>query len=219
MKKKEIRATIERYNKRLDQFGVSEQALGWGDKGRSKLRYEMLLSQWNFNQASVLDAGCGFGDLYDYMRRKGIINFRYHGMDINEGFIRVAKEKYGNTAVFSVKNMLEADEKDRVDFVLSSGAFNHQLDDNMGFINSALEKFNALSKLGFAANFLSDKVSYRKDDTYHADPSQILALAYQYSNNVVLRNDYMPFEFTVFVNKFSAINVKRTVYNEFVKYG
>jgi len=218
MKKKEIQETIERYSKRLEQYGVSEMALGWGEKGRSKLRYEILLSQWNFDNSSVLDAGCGFGELLDYMLQKGITNFHYHGMDINNRFIHIAKAKYGDTARFSLKNMLEADEEDEADFILSSGVFNHKLDDNIGFIKATFEKFNSLCRKGFAVNFLSDKVSFRPEHTYHANPPEILALAYQYSNNVVLRNDYMPFEFTVFINKFSEIHPKLTVYQEFVKY-
>ena len=218
MKKNEILETIERYNKRLEKYGISEQALGWGEKGRAKLRYNILLSQWNFDGTSVLDAGCGFGDLFDYMQQQGFRNFNYQGLDINNAFIEIAKKKHPAPATFMVKNFLDEELKMPVDFVLSSGIFNFKLDDNMDFINASFGKFNSLSKRGFAANFLSDKGTFKSEEMYYADPSEILDLAYQYSNNIVVRNDYMPFEFTVFVNKFSEVDGKITVYKEYAKY-
>lgn len=218
MKKNEILEAVNRYNQRLEQFGISEQALGWGEKGRAKLRYNILLSQWDFDNSSVLDAGCGFGDLFGYMVQKGCRNFKYLGLDINSAFIHIAKEKYRGSATFHVKNLLEQEGETSVDFILSSGVFNHKLEDNMGFISASFKKFNSLSTRGFAANFLSDKVTFRNDDMFYASPPEILTLAYQYSNNIVLRNDYMPFEFTVFVNKFAEIDGKLTVYKEFAKH-
>ena len=163
-----------------------------------------------------MDFGCGFGDLYDYILLKEFKNTKYTGIDINKKFIDIATEKHKDKATFILKNLLVDKFESRYDFVLSSGVFNHKLDDNMGFIEKCFEKFNHLSKKGFALNFLSDKVSVRYDYTFHADPAAILNLAYQYSNNVVLRNDYMPFEFTVFVNKFSEIDNKFTVYKEYI---
>jgi hypothetical protein len=44
----------------------------------------------------------------------------------------------------------------------------------------------------------------------------VLALGYRFSNRVVLRNDYMPFEFTIFVDKRSAFDPARAVYPEFL---
>lgn len=219
MNENEIIDTVNRYNKRLEEFGISEKALGWGEKGRAKLRYEILLSQWNFDKKSVLDFGCGFGGMYDYMLSKNISGFKYTGIDINENFINIAKNTHHNeNANFSVANLLTDKLEGEFDFILSSGVFNHQLENNKKFIESCFEKFNEYARLGFAINFLSDKVAFKYDYTYHSNPLDILELAYKYTNNVVLRNDYMPFEFTIFVNKFSITDPTYTVYNEYLKY-
>lgn len=222
MNQKEIKDTVDRYNKRFKDFGVSEQALGWGTKGRAKLRYEILLSQWDFNGCSVLDFGCGFGDMFGYMCAKGMENITYTGIDINPNFISVAKDKYSvsgsNSAQFHLKNLLDDDTNPEYDYILSSGVFNYKLDDNMGFITRCFDRFNKIAQKGFSVNFLSSKVAFEYDYTYHANPAAIVDLAYRYSNNVVLRNDYMPFEFTIFVNKNAAIDEALTVYKPFVKY-
>lgn len=217
MNNNEIRETIKRYNSRLDEYGVSEQALGWGEKGRAKLRYEILLSRWDVSGSAVLDFGCGFGDMFGYISAKGISGVQYTGVDINNRFIEIAKQRYRRAS------FLCSCEQDPVpstvfDFVFSSGVFNHALEDNMGFIKDSFDNFNNMSKSGFAVNFLSNKVDFQYDYTFHADPAQILELAYTYSNNVVLRNDYMPFEFTIFVDKQTEVDEQFTVYKDYLDY-
>lgn len=219
MNSEEITEAIRRYNERLQQFGVTEQALGWGEKGRSKLRFEILLSLWDFNKTSILDFGCGFGDLYEYLLAKGFSQISYTGIDVNERFIAIAQERYQlPDASFLVSNLLEDQYSTKHDYILSSGVFNHKLSNNMHFIEKAFDKFNELSIKGFAVNFLSDKVAYSYDYTFHSNPAEILTLAYRYSNNIVLRNDYMPFEFTVFINKAIPVDKEFTVYANYLKY-
>ena len=217
MKDSEIKSTIDRYSKRLKEHGATEKALGWGDKGRSKLRFEMLVSQWNFDNASVLDFGCGFGDLCAYMKERGFKNFRFTGIDINPELIAIAKERYPE-ADFQCLNLLTEPDIAEVDYILASGTFNFKIADCFAFVKDAFTRFDKIAKKGFAANFLSNKVDYELGDVYHADPAQILDLAYLFSKNVVLRNDYMPFEFSVFVNKSAKIDPKLTVYEDYVKF-
>jgi SAM-dependent methyltransferase len=214
MNELEVKAAVDRYNQRLIEYGPTEKALGWGDKGRSRLRFEVLLSQWAFEGASVIDAGCGFGDLFGHMCKTAYPS-AYVGIDINPNLLQVASGRYPN-AKFILGNVLQADLT--ADYVLSSGLFNHKLEDNQTFVAEVFERFNHMSFKGFAANFLSSKVEYEMDNTFHAEPAFVLDLAYRFSNNVVLRNDYMPYEFTVFINKASKIEPNLTVYEEFANF-
>jgi hypothetical protein len=81
-------------------------------------------------------------------------------------------------------------------------------------------RFDQLAKKGICCNFLSDKIGpeYFDSNLQYNAPEDILVLAYRFSKNVVLRNDYMPYEFTVAINKFSRIDTKMTVYEEYKKY-
>lgn len=218
MTKEEIAQTIQRYNARLGLHGYDPKSLGWGEKDRAFLRFEILLSQWRFEGATVLDFGCGFGDLLQYARTSGRNFKRYIGVDINPEFIKIAKERNPD-ADFICADVFDLDESDiKCDYVLTSGVFNHKYTDNYGFIQKCFEKFNSIAGLGFSSNFLSDKVSYELDYTFHSNPGKVVELSYAFSNNIILRNDYMPFEFTIFVNKASQVDNKYTVYEEFKKY-
>jgi hypothetical protein len=154
--------------------------------------------------------------LLDYIEKKNINIRDYLGIDINPNFIEIASQKSKGT--FKCLDIMETEEVLNCDFLFTSGVFNNKFEDNKAFIQQCFERFNQIAKKGFAVNFLSDKVEYKLDECYHSDPAWVLDLAYKYSNNVVLRNDYMPFEFTVFVNKFSEIDEKLTVYKEHIKY-
>ena len=46
----------------------------------------------------------------------------------------------------------------------------------------------------------------------------MLELGYRYSNRVMLRNDYMPFEFTVYVDLRRDFDKAHVVYPEFLSF-
>lgn len=211
MNKSEQEEIKKRYNQRLDEHGYSPKTLGW-DKSRHWLRYHILLSQWDFNGASVLDFGCGFGDMYAYLKEKGI-NANYTGVDINERLIDQGLKVYPNLDLRAT-DIFETD-PGRFDYALSSGVHNLKIQDNKSFIEATFEKFNEITTKGFALNFLSNKVQYELEHIYHVDPTYILELAYKYSNKVVLRNDYMPFEFTIFVDKQDGFDKSTAVYDNY----
>lgn len=214
MTNKELQKIIKIYSERLSRYGNSPVTLGWNND-RRKLRYKILSSEWNLNNVSILDFGCGFGDFYEFLKKK-FRNIQYTGIDINPNFIEICQKQYPQ-ARFSKLNIFNDKLQEKYDYILASGVFNDKIDDNYSFVKDAFRKFNDYSIKGFAANFLSNKVQYRHNHAYYSDPALILDLCYQYSNNVILKNDYMPFEFTVFVNKKSKFDKKLAVYSEYLK--
>jgi SAM-dependent methyltransferase len=220
MDKEEINNAIQRYNNRLNEHGITENALGWGNKGRSNLRFSILCSEFDLEDSIILDFGCGFGDLYNYVKDNVTSNFKYIGIDINEKFINIAKERgFKNADFYLVDENVEvflADLGIEIDYVLSSGIFNFKLKDNIGFIKNTLTLFDSISKKGFASNFLSSKVTFQADMNYHSNPSEILDFCYGFSNNLVLKNNYMPYEFSVFINKEDEIVKDYNVYQKYV---
>ncbi len=214
MNKNNLQKTIERYNQRLEKFGYSEEALGWS-KNKNNYRFEALIKEWENEiiNANICDFGCGFGDLYQYLSERGYIPKSYTGIDINENLINIGKEKYPK-AKFWCGNILVDEMNEQFDFTFSSGVFNHKLagEDEFEFIKNCITKIDSFTTRGFAINFLSDKVDFFTEHNYNANPGKIVELCYTYSNNIVLRNDYMPFEFTIFVRKDIVINKEKIVY-------
>jgi SAM-dependent methyltransferase len=209
---------ILRYSERLKLHGYSPKTLGW-EKGKQGIRFKILTSQYNFENKTVLDIGCGFGDLNKTLSEKYGNSYSYCGFDIVEDLIKIGKEKYnGENIRFIVDDFLNAElEKNSFDFAIASGSFNFKLDDNHNYeyITSVIEKAMYVSKDGLAFDFLSDKVDYQYDHTFHSSPEKILEIAYKFSRNIIFRNDYMPFEFSLFIFKDDSFSENDTIFNKY----
>ncbi len=196
------KAILDKYKADFELYGVSDASLGW-KKGRAKLRFEILTSEWDLEGKKILDFGCGFGGLYDFLKEKKVY-CDYTGVDINPKFIEVAKKKHPGVD-FRLINLLKKRIRRKFDYAFVSGTFNDKIGDNIGFISQALKILDIHAMLGIAFNCISNKVEYKEDHVYYADPAKILDLSYKISNCIVLRNDYMPYEFSVIISK----NVKK----------
>jgi trans-aconitate methyltransferase len=176
----------------------------------------LLLHPWNLTTERVLDFGCGFGDMSAYCREH-LPGVQYEGFDLNPALVEAGRTRYPD-ARLSAGNALVDGLNGHWDLIVASGVFNLLVSDNWSLIEATFDLFSRHATKGFAANFLSDRVEYRLDHTYHADPAKILDLVYKYSNRVTLRNDYMPFEFTVYVDLRKEFDKTHVVYPEFIPF-
>ena len=204
---------IKHYNKLYKKYGYSEKSIGWG-KNRKNLRYHILCSNFNLNYKSILDFGCGFGNLISYLNCY-YKNFEYTGLDINEKFLEKARKHYPKNK-FKKVNAFSSNIEKKYDFIVSSGVHNTKIEDNYYFIKDTMKKFNAASNYGFAMNFLSTNVDYKEKNLFYSNPSKILKIGLLYSNNILLRHDYMPFEFTLIVFKNKKINSELNIFEDYV---
>ena len=209
--------TIKRYQARFEEYGYSPKALGW-DKGKQDTRFDVLTSNFDLCNKSILDIGCGFGDLNKCLEARCKKNYTYLGIDIVPTLLAEAKKRYQHDNVDFICGdfLAEAIEKP-IDYALGSGIFNHKLEgiDNYTLIEETIRKSFNLCNEGVAFDFLSNKVDYRLERTFHSNPSKILEIAYNHTRNVILRNDYMPFEFSIFMFKDDSFDKKDTLFNRF----
>ncbi len=105
------------------------------------------------------------------------------------------------------------------DCVIASGVFSFQLEDadQYAYIQAALERMLELCKVGVAVDFLSDRVNYRQDHCFHAQPERVLELALGLTRRVRLRHDYLPFEFSVALFKDDIYDEENPVFNPLTK--
>ena len=217
LSQKDIQGISDRYENRYHEYGYDPRTLDW-DKGKQILRFSILTSQYDFRAKVVLDIGCGFGDLNRVLSASTGGEYRYLGIDVVRSLLSEAQSRYGNDRVqFYCGDFLAIDVPE-VDYAIASGIFNLKLHegDNYAFIEQVMRKAFRLCKVGFAFDFLSDKVDYRKDNTFHSSPERILALAYGLSRNVTLLNNYMPFEFSLFVFKDDSFDPQNTIFHRWL---
>lgn len=210
----------EFYQKRFEEYGHHEASLGW-TKGKQFIRFYALTKNFDLNEKSILDIGCGFGDFVTFASQNKIEYSKYMGIDLVQEFVSIAHKMHGSDAKnsFAVKNFL--DQEGNFDFVIASGVFGQRVeaseDENYIFIEKIISKAFNDSNEGVSFDFISDKVDYRTSvDDFHASPSRILDIAYKFSKNVTLDNSVMPFEFTLTIKKDQSFSKDKTVFNSFL---
>ncbi len=124
MKKCDREKLIKIYNKSLKNYGDDARSVHW--RTESQLyRFNVLSEIDNLENASILDVGCGKGDLFGFLLAKG---FRgsYEGIDINKNLVQLARKKYPN-AKFRVVDITKARKIKMYDYILVSGMFNNKI--------------------------------------------------------------------------------------------
>lgn len=149
-------------------------------------------------ESAVLDVGCGFADLYDYLGAHGWRG-RYTGIDIVPGLLEMARERHPDLDLRELDILESGAQLEAHDFVISSGVFNAQLShgDNRDHIAAALEMMMRLARTAVMIDFLSSHVDFQQPGAWHTDPAWAFDTAKLLTTRVMLRHDYMPFEFAL----------------------
>ena len=216
MKSGDQKKIVHYYNELFNKYGYSPKSLGW-DKGNQFLRFHQLTSDWSLNGKTFLDVGCGFGDFVDYLHHLEVSNFSYVGSDLVKAFVNEARARHGTSNVkFFQQDFLNADFTQVVDYSIASGVFNLTLQDHDEYehLFKNMEKMFSLSSKAISIDFLSDKVDYSHTHNFNFSPEKILSMAYNFSRNVVLKNTYFPFEFSVTIYKDDGYMRDNPVFNQ-----
>ncbi len=191
---------IRFYDKNVRAYKNDIKSVAWGSRKSQEKRLEILSQIADLEGRSVLDVGCGLGDFYGWLSRE-YSNIRYAGIDITPSMIEIASKNYPKTR-FKIQNILDLKKvTPSYDYVFASGIFNRRIAGHKYFVNKTIEKMFALSKLGVAFNIMSTQADFMDKNEYYADPGRMLNFCLTLSRKVVLRHDYMPHDFTVYIYK------------------
>ncbi|BAU55038.1 class I SAM-dependent methyltransferase [Mucilaginibacter gotjawali] len=191
-------AVIINYHRMMvGTYGMqSSLALGWRDMESQLVRFEALAGIAGMSGCSVLDAGCGYGDLLPYLiSRYGQLN--YTGIEQIPEFLDEASKRYGKyeNAVFMNGNFALTD-LPRADYVLASGSLNYRSEDP-DFIFRVIAKLYSACLHGFAFNLLRAIVPNGLLVAYNCE--KIMACCSKLCPNVKLVNDYAEEDFTIYM--------------------
>jgi trans-aconitate methyltransferase len=112
------------YQKSFAKHGARPQAMQWKDYPAAAQRFVQLAADLPIAHKSILDVGCGMGDLLPYLYAKAAGQpFTYHGVDITPEFIEVARQRFAGHE-FSVGNPFETMPAGTFDIIVASGIMN-----------------------------------------------------------------------------------------------
>lgn len=193
------------YNYHLKKFGDRPEALRWTPQGQIRRYHTLTEIAHDLHTSTVLDYGCGTGDFYRFLGRRGIVP-RYTGVDINENFIEIARKKYPQ-CTFRVMDISEGDDglEGFFDYIFICGVFNYLVPGVGDDLKNALVTLFKHCNKGLALNALSSHTPVKDPELNYTSPEEMVAFSLEnLSPYLMLRHDRIQNDFTLFV--YTALN-------------
>lgn len=185
------------YTDHIQRFGTRDpRGLGWRDEHSQENRFAILTEVADLTGASILDEGCGFADLYPYLMSR-FSGIHYSGVDINAEAIKAAQERYPDVP-FAVADFTEY-VGGPFDYALSSGALTFNMENAVAVYQGHIRKMYELCTKGVAFNVLDKRVIVDTEEYLGWDPEEVEAYCRTFAAKVVVRQDYSPEDFTVYL--------------------
>lgn len=189
--------TLAKIYTRLQTQTDSVNQVGYEDALQQALYFEVLTVVEIPPTATVLDVGCGHGDLYAYLLANGFEGC-YVGLDLIPHFIEQARQRFPQ-ASFVLGDIASA-ELDPCDYALASGPFDYRTPNSEKRWHSAIVRMFELAHCGVAWNGLSD-VPPERTDLWPQPLPKVIELCASLSPYYSIRCDYDPLHFTAYVYK------------------
>lgn len=202
----------KRFAQNLALYGADDtRAVEWGTRETQYFRFKILCDiapLFEKDSSTVLDYGCGVGDLREYLRFQGFLG-TYHGVDISPDLIRAAKKKYGSypRTSFAAIDAARDVKRGRHDWIFLSGVFNPKYPGVEEECKKTLRELFARAGKGLAYNGISNMAQTKSPSLWHADPFALTAwCAQNLTPSVTLRHDYRGGNFTIYLYKNQGVD-------------
>lgn len=199
----------EYFDDKLKTYGATPRGADWNSEASQETRFEQLCKIIEDpTHVTILDYGCGYGALYDYLIKKNFQIDLYVGYDILESMVEEGRRSHPNQP-----NLLFTSDFNvipTVNYAIASGVFNIKLEspyaDWMQYTLDSLEKLYQLVHKGVSSNFLTgysdpERMAERPD-LFFADSTYIFDYCKKhFSRWVALLHDYRLYDFTILIRK------------------
>ena len=111
------------YTSAIELYGITPKGVNWASKKNQEIRFDKILEILpdDLGCFEVVDAGCGFGDFYNYMVEKNKIPKKYMGIDTLSEMYTIAS---ANTPCEIILADICKDELPHANYYVCSGAMN-----------------------------------------------------------------------------------------------
>jgi SAM-dependent methyltransferase len=205
-KKTDLTGIRDYFAGRFREHGATPKGMDWNSLDAQNVRFDQLSRVTDATEHySLLDYGCGYGALYDFLKAKGH-DFSYTGFEIVEEMAEKGRHLHASEddCTFTTRES----ELKPADYVVESGIFNIKLAADpqvwSEHVTATLKRMNALSRKGMAFNLLTSysDPEFIRPDLYYADPCFYFDYCkIHFSRNVALLHDYQLYDFTILVRK------------------
>jgi ubiquinone/menaquinone biosynthesis C-methylase UbiE len=174
--------------------GGSHQRVEAGRRAQL-MRFENFVRLHRLDGATVLDIGCGQGDLWGHLKARKI-NCDYEGVDISEEMIASCRRVYPE-ARFNVRDVLnEPPPPKSVDYVVAFAVHNVIVPRGREILESLTRLQFETCRIAAHIDVLSDRYRQFASHIQAWQAESVLAFAFSLTPYVALHHHYLPHDFS-----------------------
>lgn len=185
------------YDDLVQQYGHTPRACDYGRSESQLRKFKVLSEAMPLTGKRVLDVGCGFADFADFLRDK-YKDLVYEGVDIAPAMIQAGRRLHPDLTL-RMMNIMEDDPGGPYDLVTANGIFYLLGDNAEEAMRALIQRMYELSSYAVAFNSLSAWADRKEPGEFYADPLAMVKFCRTLARWVVLRHDYMPHDFTIYM--------------------
>jgi len=211
----DIKNNLDQYfREKLEQHGANARGVDWNSEERQRLCFSQILKVCRDSQTcawdqefSLLDYGCGYGALAEYLAAEAVPIQEYVGYDLSQPMVEAAREakwSLGDRVRFEFEEPID----ETFDYVVASGvvALKLQADESAwkDHVAATIERIWKMARKGISFNSLTSysDAERMRPDLYYPDPRELFDFCKtRLSRQVALFHDYGPYEFTITVRR------------------
>jgi hypothetical protein len=185
-----------------DYMMNSPQVVGYNSTSEQQYMFQNLILGLDSAAYTVLDIGCGRGDLYGFLSDLTGDVFGYNGIDMNPTMADIAKEKYGldiQTGMFETAKLSAAD------WVVASGFFTQRKceteDADLMKLFADVDRMYELANRAVTFNMLSPINNTIHEGFFYVHPGLIMDMLIEKYQYVNIRHNYAKDVYTVTIYK------------------
>lgn len=196
------------FDSKIKAHGATPKGVDWKDESAQNARFAQVakILPAPSEAFTLIDYGCGYGALSQYLHDNGYVNMTYIGYDMTASVIDSAKVAYAhlpNATFTTEENTLPT-----VDYVIGCGLFSMKLDTPLDVwqthMHTTIKRMWSLAQKGLSFNSLTSysDPEYMRPELYYPNPMDIFDFCKRtLSRNVALLHDYELYDFTVLVRR------------------
>jgi len=204
-----IKTFKENYTATFAKHGATPEGVYWLNQERMNLRHKKMLQimdndLFENETPTLLDIGCGYGDLLNYIKANDL-NIKYSGIDLVEDMINHAQSKHPDSQ-FECVNALDIPEDCQYDYVVCNGILTCKYDrsalEMTEFMKVLIAKLFSLARCGVAFNTYSTYVNWFHQESYYKSPAELLVYCLEnITHKVRLDHAYPLYEYCIYLYK------------------
>ncbi|MDN3609537.1 class I SAM-dependent methyltransferase [Vibrio ostreicida] len=179
--------------------GLNHKILGWSSYQEQQMRFSTIGDAAEFRAKSVIDLGCGMGELYDYLTQDQCLA-SYLGIDQHWPFLQQARQRVGSAHCRFKYGDISKLTLPVADIIVASGSLSYR-STNKNYLSQMITRMHNAANETVIFNLLNSDTFPQQKTLQPYNKRAVYRFCKTISAHVRVIDDYSKSDFTIVLDK------------------